>query len=1198
MASIFKMSKTKKVKTIDDQFDKLTQREAALIRPDSVVGEVEKDKITEWIYNEKTGLMEFKEMEYSPGAVKVFDEILVNARDASVRDKTVDKIKVNIDKETGRITIFNNGNGIPVKQVEKWDNQWLPEGIFGDMNSGSNFQEDVKKTWGGRNGLGGKLCNIFSTEFTVESKCSVFKKKYTQTWTANMSEKGAPKITSFSSKASGTTVSFVLDWKRFGMNGMEDDFIEIIKRRTYDITACTRDSVNVYWNDTRIPGKTFDKYLNLFLGSTRGGEKRVTEHLDNKMSSPPVEGVEWDIGATLSRDEFKQVSMVNGIWTRKGGTHVNYIRDQIVKKVKAYLADKKKKDVTTNHIRQHLFLFVNATVVDPSFNSQTKEELTLRSSKFGFKCEISDKFIEDLIKKCELGDYVLKYTEFQEKQDLKSANDGVKRGRISNIPNFEDADNAGTRKSEDCILVVTEGISAKTLAISGFSVVGRDNWGVFPLKGKPLNVRNASNKQLLNNKELNYLQQILGLSIGTKVRSLRDLRYGKLMIMADQDLDGSHIKGLLISLFHKFWPELLTLKNANGETFIAEFRTPIVTATKRKQRKEFFSLQDFEEWRDQNGTGGWKIKYIKGLGGNEPIDAKRYFANKDDYIVHFFSESPKTTTDALEKAFDDSNSDLRKTWLIDDYDYNKVRDQSKSMISFEKFVDLELVHYFKYDVERSIANVMDGLKTSQRKVLYACRKENVKDDIKVFQLGGSVAKVAAYHHGDQSLNSTIVGMAQNFAGSNNINWLVPAGQFGSRVEKGKDASAPRYISTRLETIMNKIHPSIDDVLFERKKDDDGNDVEPVHFAPIVPMILINGCEGIGTGFSTTIPAHNPREVIQNLYALLNEKPLQKMEPWYRDYNGQIRDIGDKKYETKGEIEFVDQDTVRVIELPIGTNKCKSFAKYYDFLEESVINPKEKDPKVRKKQFIKSHKGGYTDESPAFEITFPDKAWLNRQKEKGKPLFGHVKTLDELRKNPEELYKTLNLTTTINTSNMYLFDEKDGISKFTSAEDILKHYYKIRLEFYEKRRNYYLKLLEKELSQLAAKIRFLELIMQDRLKIFKVEEEVVIEQLKKFDFPTFEPQNNYSYLLTMQINRFTKQEIDKLMAKRDEKQVEYDTLLSKTPKDLWLAELDELSDLLGIWEKQRIELKKEYAELNELGKKQSRQTKKRKLMITK
>jgi DNA topoisomerase II len=443
--------------------------------------------------------------------------------------------------------------------------------------------------------------------------------------------------------------------------------------------------------------------------------------------------------------------------------------------------------------------------------------LTLRASAFGSKCELPESFLKK-VAGCGVLDAVLSYARHQANRELKKG-DGSKRQRLVGIPKLDDANDAGGRNSDTCTLILTEGDSAKTLAISGLSVVGRDRFGVFPLRGKLLNVREASAAQITGNAEIQNIKQILGLQHGKVYTDAKSLRYGHLMIMTDQDHDGSHIKGLIMNFLHTFYPSLLKIPN-----FLVEFITPIIKATKGRESVSFFTLPEYETWRERVGNQrGWKIKYYKGLGTSTSAEAKEYFARIGSHRKQFEWRGDEDG-EALEMAFSKKKVEERKEWLRS-FVPGTYLDHSADRISYADFVHKELILFSRADLERSIPSVVDGLKPGQRKILYACFKRNLKNDIKVAQLAGYVAEHSAYHHGEQSLAGTILGLAQDFVGSNNINLLVPQGQFGTRLQGGKDAASARYIFTRLAPLTRHLFNEADDALLSYLNEE-GQTIEP------------------------------------------------------------------------------------------------------------------------------------------------------------------------------------------------------------------------------------------------------------------------------------------------------------------------------------------------------------------------------------
>lgn len=488
------------------------------------------------------------------------------------------------------------------------------------------------------------------------------------------------------------------------------------------------------------------------------------------------------------------------------------------------------------------------------------------------------------------------------------------------------------------------------------SVVGRDLFGVFPLKGKLLNVRDATMRTLAKNAEIQNIVNALGLDFKEKyetVESRKKLRYGHVMIMADQDHDGSHIKGLVLNMFHWFWPALLrepidiNVSPKNGsrsKPFLQQFVTPLIKVrekkkgdTKKKNKKSakkvscadssslsFYSENDFKAWNEKNNTikDKYKIKYYKGLGTSTAEEAREYFSAMKRHRISFDWGSNKDG-DMIDMAFAKNRASDRKDWISSSSSapsssssshlpLSKTKERS---VTYSEFVKDELVQFSRADVIRSIPSVVDGLKPSQRKVLYACFKRKLRSEIKVAQLAGYVSEHTGYHHGEVSLHATIVNMAQDFVGSNNVPLLEPIGQFGTRLQGGKDAASPRYIYTQLSPVARLLFPEADDPLLEWLEDD-GERIEPQFYVPVIPFGLLNGARGIGTGWSTAIPPHHPIEVVDAVRSRILDETFQSkpLMPWFRGYEGNVKRSSRGVYRFEGNVSH-NRLKININELP-------------------------------------------------------------------------------------------------------------------------------------------------------------------------------------------------------------------------------------------------------------------------------------------
>jgi DNA topoisomerase-2 len=1169
---------SKSKKTIEETYKKLSQREHVLHRPNMYIGEIKKSLEDMWIFeNDK---MNKKMIEYSPGFLKIFDEVLTNALDHSNRDPTLDKIKIDYSKETGEISVMNTGFGIPVV-IHKEHNLYVPELIFGHLLSGSNYDDSQQRIGAGVNGLGVKLANIYSKRFVIETIDSENGLKFVQEYTNNMENKSKPKVTKNSGK-SYTKITFLPDFKRFNMSGLENDTILLINKRVYDCIACTNKNVAIFLNNERIKGKGLVDYANYFFKKDDNDKPIVKMYHEIFSQNVGKNELVWEY-IVVPSDHYEQVSFVNGNSTYQGGKHVDHIIYQITNKLKTLLETKKKlSDVKPAIIKERLFFFLRATVINPSFSSQTKEQLTTQSKDFGCKIELTDKFIDKLWKSSIVED-IVEFCKVKESIDLAKKTDGSKKNKIY-VPKLEDALWAGTAKSNQCTLILTEGLSAMTFALWGRSIVGPDKFGVFPLKGKLLNVRDASVTQLINNEEINNLKQIIGLKQGKIYKDTSELRYGKVMCLTDADTDGSHIKGLLVNFFHANWPSLVKLD------FIQTLKTPIVKAIRGKKILEFFTEQDYNKWKDQNVTQGYQIRYFKGLGTSKKEDAQDTFRRIKDLQVDYYYKD-KSCDESILLAFEkDKNvskskiedietsefvkcSDKRKRWL-GNYDKNIYLDVKENRVSYQDLIHKELIHFSIYDNLRSIPSLCDGLKPSQRKILYYMLNKfpHTNKVIKVAQLSGYVSAETGYHHGEASLQGAIINMAQNFVGSNNINLLYPDGNFGSRLLAGKDAASPRYIFTRLSNITQHIFNKNDAPLLNYLNDD-GIKIEPEWFIPVLPMVLVNGCEGIGTGYSTYIPPYNPKDIIANLLRLLEDKQTLPMMPYYHNFNGILEEVEQGSYITKGKWERTGDTQIKITELPVGS----WVTTYKEFLE-SLIETTPSNSKTNTKSTTKKSKSR--------NIQLKDVK--NKTRDENNDIcfiidFKFSDDLDELI-NTNTLEKYFKLTKLFNTNNMYLFNDELILSKYNNVNDILLDFYDIRLEYYNLRKEYLVKRLTKELVILNSKVKFINEYIDGTLDINRKTKDYIISLLEERNYPKIiddtmksndndqdnsrdqnentETQGSYDYLIRMQLVSLSSEKIIELERQRDNKSEELSQLQSKSNKDLWKTDLLNILDNLN------------------------------------
>ena len=1075
------------------KYESLTQLEHILLRSEMYIGSKVLKTSEELIALEEDSkfVLKKQDVEFSDGFLRLFIEIISNAIDNTWRSSKTDtpctKIKVNINQETGEIKVFNDGNTIPIEKDEK-TGLFNPHLIFGKLLTGSNYNDDEQRLTSGLNGLGAKLTNIFSKEFKVDCIDNHTNKRYQQTWSDNMHTVSKPKISS-NKKKGYTEITYIPDFERFEMTGISDNLMALLRKYTIEMSMLTK--VNVFFNDKKIPVKNLQDYIKLYKDTK---ESIYIKTNDSEVILLP------------STDGFEQISYVNGINTVEAGIHV----DSWMEKLMRPIFDKYKKQISMKELKQYVNIYVNTLLPNPKFHSQTKTKLASPKPNV----VVEDKHTKAMLRwntlKSSLDD-ILKSRELSELKSTEKKSRAFKK-----IKGYDPANFAGKNKSRECILILSEGLSAMTFAVKGLKEgfngkKGRDYLGILALKGKVLNTRNASTKQITGNAEITNIIQILNLKHGkdyTKEENYNELNYGKIMLLTDADADGYHISGLILNFIHSMFPSLVK----RGD-FLLGMMTPIVNITLNNKIHRFYTLKESEEFIKENEGRSMKVKYLKGLGSSTDSDIKQTFGKR---MLNYLNDNDTDKT--INKVFNSKNADERKRWMEEfDKERTVALDTTKTYmpINISEFLDLEMIKFSIDDCLRSIPSVYDGLKQSQRKILYAASLKGT-NKLKVSQLAGFVSERTNYHHGEQSLNEAIIKMAQNYVGSNNIPLLEPEGQFGSRTHNGKDAASPRYIFTRVDKIMHNIFPKDDNNLLDYINDD-GDIVEPEFYIPIIPMILCNGATGIGSGWSSSVPSYNPKDLIGLVRLWLQNKELPEITPNYKGFTGTIKKIEDKKYKVEGKFEKMSKSGwYRITEIPVQS----SIDSYKETLEDLLEAKK-----------LKSMNNYSDDEKINFEIQIGN---------------DFVPSIESLK-----------LKSTIHTSNMVMFTDGNKLKKFDNVNEIVNLFCNKRLTLYAQRKEAQLKQLKYDLMVNKNKHRFLEEVMDDKLKVFRVEDEVIIKNLERGRFDKVD--DKYDYLLNMNVRRFSKQEIEKLIKEIKNIIFTIEKLEKMDIRDIWREELKELEN---------------------------------------
>lgn len=1128
-------------------------------------------------------------------------------------------IKVTVDKETGWIEIWNDGYCIPVEKEEftftdemtgkKSVRMHYPaEVYFGKSHAGTNLKKDKIAKTSGINGIGAKCCASFSSCLTVDHANPDQKKRFVQSfrYTEDGLQRDAPVVTKYNNKTGYTKISFRPDYEYFnypsakavenGEAGMDDDLFNIIKKHVYDTAMITR--LNVTFNEEKLVVKDLTKYVRLF----EPDKKRSLFEFVTSAGDQCVL-VETGYEGFDPSDGVRHMAFINGIHTSQGGVHVDAWRDEIFSSlVKAFNARKtkkgeKKRKASARDIYPYFTLFIRHEVDRPSFDSQTKDymngpEVWLYNSENKKEAKEWREYMDEAMTKILKWSFVKNLEEnMAVKLDaVQSKKENATETRLGLGKTAQDANCAGKKNRKiRTILIITEGGSARTMAIRGSSKQpnGPDQFGTLAIKGKFTNVTKASRDAINANKEVRLLRKMLGVKKGidySEGENAKLLRYDEIWLMTDSDDDGIHIRGLLINFFYKEYPSLLKVPG-----FLSALSTPVIKLkyrlgnSKTTQEMVFWSNPSFKTWETQLLNGELEegsdirivkdsINYYKGLGTHSPAEAVSYFNNPT--LVKYFLEGDEQTY--MDLAFGDKKDsngvkieDKRKAWITremrdteaPDYDPNAevIEDGDyvhEGDLGISTFVDRQLIIYSRMSLSRALPNVYDGFKEAHRKIFFGISQKRLKKLEEMEVLGGAIKEITGYHHGEKSLYDTMTGMGMGFVGSNNIPLLVNGGEFGSRLEGGDDASAPRYLKTKLEDVAETLFPALDEPLYKRCKDGK-TEIEYEFYVPILPMLLINGSSGMATGFSTNIPCYNPEDLVERIKCWLEDQDndevfatFEPLKPWYRGFKGDISLVSAKDDESKY-VAWTSRGILKKKELVKG--KKKEGASVWWEINEAPIGlwsyelkeeieylatgvPPEGTKRKQGEKYLKDFKFNFTANTVQADI-LPRKDFIPDMDTKG---------------NLTCLVKRSTLT------NMVALDEHGYPRRYSCPEDIIKVFCKKRLSTYEKRREYYLKLWGEDLHKTNNRYLFVKSVITIDPKtkkpqlILNQEDDMLFADMEKIGLDKVE--DSYEYLLSMQARSFTKKRVDELAKEIEKIEAKIAALEEKTAKEWWLEEL--------------------------------------------
>ena len=894
----------------------------------------------EYIQNNE-GKFKMTKIMYSDCLFKIFDETIVNVVDISskMRNSHISQRVTKCDIEfthDGYISIFNNGQGMPTGVVVDLNGtpMYTPQLLSTLFLAGSNNENDENRITGGVNGVGLSMVNANSSHFILETVDLVRKQYYKQECFSRLDEIKEPTIISLQKlvnnkhKKGGTTIKFLPAYEIYKCNIEDkneyDNLNTLFKGRAYQIAFHTKLKVT-YNGELLLESKDrISDYAKLFMESG----KYICSRLDHSLYP-------WDVIIGLSNGTFESLSVINGVCV-KTGNHINYIRDLITVGIRPRVERllKNFKEYKKNMIHSNLFIIISGNIPNPGFDSQTKNNISGDTTKY--KEYIVNNSLLLKIWKILEPRLTEQYMSIRPVKTTKASIVGIKK--------YKKAKYAGTAKSADCSLLICEGDSAESMtrtALTSRDVnMSYDYYGTFNIGGVPMNSRTKSeikdnkircHKQLIDNERLSSLSKVINLNIDFKYSSqeeFKTLNYGCIVATVDQDLDGvGQIFGLILSHIERFWPHLIE------RGFVKHLATPIIRAfpSERKQHiLSFYTDLEYREWAEKifgsvnNINKSWIIKYYKGLATHNDNEAINMFQNYSNSLYTMVLDNKAS------KMFDiyyGDNPKLRRLELLSPK--VKINTVVDNKIDCSMHLQSHTRDFQIDNILRKLPNLIDGLNPARRKILCASRKrfKQSNTEIKVGQLAGYVSEHMNYHHGSASLEKTIITMAQDYVGANNIPFLLPLSQFGSRFMGGSDCGAPRYIKTKLNTVLCNALFREEDNHVLKYTNDEGINAEPEEYVPIAPVCLMQSLEIPATGWKYSGFARDWNQLYNNILILINSdkltnlssfnlNDLKEMDFWCNRWNGTIRRINDSEDWFVGKYVYIPRtNTILISELP-------------------------------------------------------------------------------------------------------------------------------------------------------------------------------------------------------------------------------------------------------------------------------------------
>ena len=1215
-----------------DNYDTKELRDAIFDNPGMYIGNIQHEERLEKVFNVETKAIENVTMTEPKAMMQFFYEGIANAVDAIIntrRENPKAKCHVDIHVDPHYIEMTNYSSVIPVVKHKKLKDKYIPEVVFGTLLSSSNYKKKdadgkiIKETrirhGGGANGVGVKVDNIFSLEFEAEVNDPGNKLHYYQKWEDHMLNPSDPEITKSTSKIGYVRIKFLIDFERFDINaedGYSENVINLFARIAMDNSYAGRCTIK--FNDIPFSIKNIRVFGNTLFGDEIKNKKPLIHYvwpLDTEVevsklgietakdgyTQPLLEMIAYD---NPYRENTSNFSYVNCLHTRDGGVHYELILEALsrafLKKIKQSVKSDKV-NINKRDVERHVSIILFVNVPDPYFSAQIKTKLegweeNVEGALLKSDFKIPAAKFDAATKSWSTID-VLSRT-LEEKTELKLKTTDGKKCRNVDIPNGHDANDAGTKLSQDCVLVISEGISAGTAVTEiGNAKYGKDKYGNMPIRGKLLNVSKATNKRILENEEIKLLKKVLGLRQDYKYdtqEEINTLRYGRVMIAADADVDGYHIVVLIANYFKVFFPKLVE------NDFIYILITPIARARKGKQIMDFFSLGECLRWEKTPEAKGWKGKYYKGLGSITKTEVEGLI----DVIKELSCNMDKESVEKMSLVMDKKND--RKEWILSRTDFEELN-YDTHIITMDTYINQVFIQFCHANIIRHIPLYADGLKPSGRKIIWQMLKrwglglsandknhqllpittiikpgaqemtERHKTEVKVSQFMSNVAENTEYHHGEVSLEGTIYGYTHDFPGSNNIPLMIPAAMCGTRLGGGKDHVQPRYglVIPNWKLIPYIFHKQ-DSMLLEMQYEDN-NEIEPKFLLTTIPLSILNNVEGIAIGWSTYIPSFNPKDIIRALRRLIKGKPCCKLPPHYNFFKGNTEIIKtcDKSSCTK-ETQMVvsrDEDGRKTVNYVLPESKT------YDDI------PDDDDSYTLVTIGNYEYYEGKGEECNIHITELPIGVWNNKFIKDCNKLAseGMIKNIRDSSStelvdielhncNLKHVVKDLGLANRINLNNMHMIDFTNTPILYRNAKRILEDFYEFRLPFYELRRERLIEMIDVNIKLLRDKAKFIKCHNDGTLNTRGVKKPLIMENMDKLEIP----RNIYDMV---KISECCEEKILELNEEIDKEMVLRDYYDKKTGKELWLMDLDDLEDAYDNWYAEKEEhLEKDYKKM--------------------